>query len=332
MFFGFGRRNKAAVDSETAATVAPAEKPRLFQRLKSGLARTRAQWGGGLGRLLRGRKAIDDELLEELETALLTADVGVEATTRIIGDLTARAKRRELGDPEALLRVLREELLAILRRAEAPVRAPAEGRPQVILMVGVNGAGKTTTIGKLARRLLDEGQQVMLAAGDTFRAAAVEQLQVWGERNGVPVVAQQAGADSASVIYDALAAATARGVDVLIADTAGRLHTKSNLMDELAKIVRVMRKIDPEAPHEVLLVVDAGTGQNALNQAVQFHQAVGVTGIALTKLDGTAKGGIVFAIADRLHLPIRFVGVGEALEDLRPFDAEEFVEALFAGE
>ena len=332
MFFGFGKRNKEDLEGEAAEAVATAEKQGLFQRLKRGLARTRANFGAGLSSLLRGRKAIDDDLLEELETLLLTADVGVEATSRIIGDLTARAKRHELGDADALLRVLREQLLAILRGAEAPVRSAAEGRPQVILMVGVNGAGKTTTIGKLAKRLQDEGQRVMLAAGDTFRAAAVEQLQAWGDRNHVPVIAQHGGADAASVIFDALEAATARGLDVLIADTAGRLHTKSNLMEELAKIVRVMKKIDPDAPHEVLLVVDATTGQNALNQATQFHQAIGVTGIALTKLDGTAKGGIVFAIADRLRLPIRFVGVGESLEDLRPFDAEDFVEALFAGE
>ena len=332
MFFGFGKRNKEDLEGEAAEAVATAEKQGVFQRLKRGLARTRAQFGAGLSSLLRGRKAIDDDLLEELETLLLTADVGVEATSRIIGDLTARAKRHELGDADALLRVLREQLLAILRGAEAPVRSAAEGRPQVILMVGVNGAGKTTTIGKLAKRLQDEGQRVMLAAGDTFRAAAVEQLQAWGDRNHVPVIAQHGGADAASVIFDALEAATARGLDVLIADTAGRLHTKSNLMEELAKIVRVMKKIDPDAPHEVLLVVDATTGQNALNQATQFHQAIGVTGIALTKLDGTAKGGIVFAIADRLRLPIRFVGVGESLEDLRPFDAEDFVEALFAGE
>ena len=332
MFFGFGKRNKEDLEGEAAEAVATAEKQGVFQRLKRGLARTRANFGAGLSSLLRGRKAIDDELLEELETLLLTADVGVEATSRIIGDLTARAKRHELGDADALLRVLREQLLAILRGAEAPVRSAAEGRPQVILMVGVNGAGKTTTIGKLAKRLQDEGQRVMLAAGDTFRAAAVEQLQAWGDRNHVPVIAQHGGADAASVIFDALEAATARGLDVLIADTAGRLHTKSNLMEELAKIVRVMKKIDPDAPHEVLLVVDATTGQNALNQATQFHQAIGVTGIALTKLDGTAKGGIVFAIADRLRLPIRFVGVGESLEDLRPFDAEDFVEALFAGE
>jgi fused signal recognition particle receptor len=332
MALGFGKRKKEALEGEAAEAVATAEKRGLFQRLKSGLARTRAQFGEGLSRLLRGRKAIDDELLEELETLLLTADVGVEATSRIMNDLTARARRRELGDADVLLRVLREQLLAILRSAESPVRSPAEGRPQVILMVGVNGAGKTTTIGKLAKRLQDEGQRVMLAAGDTFRAAAVEQLQAWGERNQVPVIAQHGGADAASVIFDALEAATARGLDVLVADTAGRLHTKTNLMDELAKIVRVIKKIDPDAPHEVLLVVDATTGQNALNQAIQFHQAVGVTGIALTKLDGTAKGGIVFAIADRLHLPIRFVGVGESLEDLRPFDAEDFVAALFASE
>jgi fused signal recognition particle receptor len=332
MSLGFGKRKKEALEGEAAEAVATAEKRGLFQRLKSGLARTRAQFGEGLSRLLRGRKAIDDELLEELETLLLTADVGVEATSRIMNDLTARARRRELGDADVLLRVLREQLLAILRSAESPVRSPAEGRPQVILMVGVNGAGKTTTIGKLAKRLQDEGQRVMLAAGDTFRAAAVEQLQAWGERNQVPVIAQHGGADAASVIFDALEAATARGLDVLVADTAGRLHTKTNLMDELAKIVRVIKKIDPDAPHEVLLVVDATTGQNALNQAIQFHQAVGVTGIALTKLDGTAKGGIVFAIADRLHLPIRFVGVGESLEDLRPFDAEDFVAALFASE
>jgi fused signal recognition particle receptor len=332
MFFGFGKRKKDDATAEAPAAVAPAERPGLLQRFKTGLKRTRAQLGGGLSALFLGRKAIDADLLDELETLLITADVGVDATRRIIGDLTARTKRRELADAEALSRSLREELVAILRAAQAPVREPAPGRPQAILMVGVNGAGKTTTIGKLARRLQDEGQRVMLAAGDTFRAAAVEQLQAWGERNGVPVVAQQPGADAASVIYDALDAATARGVDVLIADTAGRLHTKSNLMDELAKVVRVMRKIDPDAPHEVLLVVDATTGQNALNQAVQFHQAVGVTGIVLTKLDGTAKGGIVFAIAERLRLPIRFVGVGETIEDLRPFDAEAFVDALFAAD
>jgi fused signal recognition particle receptor len=303
---------------------------RIVFRLKEGLATTRAVLNTNVGDLIRGYKRIDADLLEELETQLLTADVGVDATSRIIGDISERVKRRELADPAALMDTLRNELGEILRRCDAPVRQPAAGRPQVILMVGVNGAGKTTTIGKLTKRLQEEGNSVMLAAGDTFRAAAVEQLQTWGERNGVPVIAQRKGADSASVIYDALQAATARRMDVLIADTAGRLHTKANLMDELAKIGRVMKKIDPEAPHEVMLVVDATTGQNALNQAIQFDQALGLTGITLTKLDGTAKGGILFAVADRLRLPIRFIGVGERIEDLRHFDAEEFLEALFA--
>jgi fused signal recognition particle receptor len=300
----------------------------LFKRLTERLSRSRTQLGSGLGTLFLGRKKIDDDLMEELETLLLTADVGVEATTRIIEDLTRRVKRKALADPQALLAALKDELRQILTAAQAPVRQAAPDRPQVVLMVGVNGAGKTTTIGKLARLLQAEGNSVMLAAGDTFRAAAVEQLEAWGERNRVPVIAQHTGADSASVIFDALQAATARGVDVLIADTAGRLHTKTNLMDELSKVARVMRKIDPEAPHEVLLVVDATTGQNGLNQAVQFHLAVPLTGIALTKLDGTAKGGIVFAIAERLKVPIRFIGVGESIEDLRPFDADEFLDAL----
>ena len=300
----------------------------LFKRLTERLSRSRTQLGSGLGTLFLGRKKIDDDLMEELETLLLTADVGVEATTRIIEDLTRRVKRKALADPQALLAALKDELRQMLTAAQAPVRQAAPDRPQVVLMVGVNGAGKTTTIGKLARLLQAEGNSVMLAAGDTFRAAAVEQLEAWGERNRVPVIAQHTGADSASVIFDALQAATARGVDVLIADTAGRLHTKTNLMDELSKVARVMRKIDPEAPHEVLLVVDATTGQNGLNQAVQFHLAVPLTGIALTKLDGTAKGGIVFAIAERLKVPIRFIGVGESIEDLRPFDADEFLDAL----
>ena len=300
----------------------------LFSRLRERISRSRTQLGSGLGNLFLGRKKIDDELMEELETLLLTADVGVEATSRVIDDLTRRVKRKALADPQALFTALKEALREILTAAAVPVRQAAPDRPQVILMVGVNGAGKTTTIGKLARVLQAEGNSVMLAAGDTFRAAAVEQLQAWGERNRVPVIAQKGGADAASVIFDALQAATARGLDVLIADTAGRLHTKTNLMDELTKIARVMRKIDPEAPHEVLLVVDATTGQNGLNQAVQFHQAVPLTGIALTKLDGTAKGGIVFAIAEKLKVPIRFIGVGESIEDLRPFDADEFLDAL----
>jgi fused signal recognition particle receptor len=325
--FGFGK-NKAK--SGPAADKAATETPQgLFARLKSGLARTRANLADALGDLLSGSRQIDDELFEELETLLLTADVGVDATRRIIDDLTAQVRRRELSDPQALGDALKRQLAELLRRCDAPVTQPAPGRPQVVLMVGINGAGKTTTIGKLARRFKNEGQSVMLAAGDTFRAAAVEQLQTWGQRNDIPVVAQSTGADAASVIYDALDAATARSIDILIADTAGRLHTKSNLMDELAKISRVMKKIDPDAPHEVMLVVDAGNGQNALSQAVEFHQAVGLTGITLTKLDGTAKGGIVFAIAERLGVPIRFIGVGEGLEDLRPFDADEFVAALF---
>ncbi len=331
--FGFGKRNKR--EQPEAPTAVPAEaaeaprKPGLLSRLKDKLSRTRSNLTDGLATLVMGRKSIDDDLLEELETLLVLADVGVDATGRIIDDLTSRVKRRELSDPQALTRVLKEQLLEILEQCERPVVQAAEGRPQVILMVGINGAGKTTTIGKLAKMLQQEGQSVMLAAGDTFRAAALEQLQTWGERNAIPVIAQHSGADAASVIYDALEAATARGVDVLIADTAGRLHTKGNLMEELSKIARVMKKIDPEAPHEVMLVVDATTGQNALNQAEQFNRAVGLTGITLTKLDGTAKGGIVFAIADRLKIPIRFIGVGEAIEDLRPFDAREFVDALF---
>jgi fused signal recognition particle receptor len=325
--FGFGK--KLAQATAPACETAPSQRG-LFARLREGLTRTRGQLGAGLSGLLGAGRRVDEALFEELETLLLTADLGVEATSRVISTLRAAARRNGLTTQEALVAALKAELREILRPCTGPVREPAEGRPQVILMVGVNGAGKTTTIGKLARRLQDEGNSVMLAAGDTFRAAAVEQLQTWGERNAVPVISQQSGADSASVIFDALQAATARRTDVLIADTAGRLHTKTNLMDELSKIARVLKKLDPEAPHEVMLVVDATTGQNAINQAVQFHQTVGLTGITLTKLDGTAKGGILFAIAERLKLPIRFIGVGEAIEDLRPFDADEFVDALFA--
>ena len=331
--FGFGKRRKEHKAPSMEAAAAPQSPPSdegLFTRLKNRLAKTRNNLTNGLADLVLGRKEIDADLLEELETLLLMADVGVDATTRIVGELTARVDRKELSDPEALTRALKEQLLEIVLRCQRPVKQASEGRPQVILMVGINGAGKTTTIGKLAKRLQEEGQSVMLAAGDTFRAAAVEQLQTWGERNRIPVVAQHTGADSASVIFDALQAATSRNVDVLIADTAGRLHTKSNLMEELAKIARVMKKIDPEAPHEVMLVVDATTGQNGLNQAVQFNESVGLTGITITKLDGTAKGGIVFAIEERLGIPIRFIGVGEAIEDLRHFDGREFVEALFA--
>ena len=324
--FGFGKKNKTTRQAETSEAQ---NKPGLFQRLKTGLSRTRENFTDGLANLVLGHKQIDDELLEELETLLLTADVGVDATRRIIDNLTDQVKRKELSDPGALTDTLQQQLAAILETVDAPVKQAAPGKPQVILMVGINGAGKTTTIGKLAKRLQDEGQSVMLAAGDTFRAAAVEQLQAWGERNQIPVIAQHTGADSASVIYDALQAATARNADVLIADTAGRLHTKSNLMDELEKIGRVMKKLDPDAPHEVMLVVDAGTGQNALKQADMFHQAIPLTGITLTKLDGTAKGGIVFAVAERMGIPIRFIGVGEQISDLRHFEAAEFVSALF---
>ncbi|MEI6413652.1 MAG: signal recognition particle-docking protein FtsY [Pseudomonadota bacterium] len=325
--FGFGRR-KAEPGIAPDAPPEP-RRPGWFDRLKAGLSRTRATLGGGLANFFRGRTAIDEAFLEELETRLISADLGVETTRVIIQDLTSRVKRRELQDTQALVAVLKQQLTAILAKTVTPVREAIPGRPQVILMVGVNGAGKTTTIGKLAKRLQQEGNRVMLAAGDTFRAAAVEQLRVWGERNDVPVIAQQSGADSASVCFDALQAATARGFDVLLADTAGRLHTKTHLMDELAKIARVLKKIDPDAPHEVMLVVDASTGQNALHQALQFHATVGLTGITLTKLDGTAKGGILFAIANRLGVPIRFIGVGEGIDDLQPFDPEAFVNALF---
>ncbi|MEM6773843.1 MAG: signal recognition particle-docking protein FtsY [Pseudomonadota bacterium] len=299
----------------------------LFSRLRRGLGRTSDNLVAGLGNLFLGRKSIDDDLLEDIESQLLMADVGIDATTAIIDQLTARVSRSELADPEALLSALREELAAILEPCEKPLEIGTA--PFVLLVVGVNGVGKTTTIGKMARRFQAEGRSVMLAAGDTFRAAAVEQLQHWGERHDVPVIAQHQGADSASVIFDALQAATARGVDVLIADTAGRLSNKSHLMDELAKVVRVLRKLNADAPHEVLLVLDAGTGQNALAQADQFREAVGVTGLALTKLDGTAKGGVIFAIARKLGLPIRFIGVGEGPEDLRPFEADDFIRALF---
>jgi fused signal recognition particle receptor len=313
-------------------SVAPEKKQGLFARLKAGLQRTSSNFADGMGKLFLGKKVIDQALLEELETQLLLADVGIDATQQIVGNLTQRVSRKELADPEALYRALQDELKTLLAPCSAPLQIDATRKPYVILMVGVNGVGKTTTIGKLAKRFSGEGKSVMLAAGDTFRAAAVEQLQVWGERNAVPVISQHSGADSASVIFDALQAAQARGVDVLIADTAGRLHNKDNLMEELKKIVRVLRKIDPEAPHEVMLVLDAGTGQNALAQARHFQQAVGVTGLVLSKLDGTAKGGIIFAISQQCKLPIRFIGVGEQAEDLRPFDADEFIRALFRNE
>ena len=325
--FGFGK-NKS--DSDAGAD--SGQKTGLFSRLRAGLSRTRGNLTDGVASLVLGRKEIDDELLEELETRLLVADIGVDATATIIKDLTQRVARKQLNDADALMSALREDMQALLEPVSEPLVIDATHKPFVILMVGINGVGKTTTIGKIARLLQDGGQSVMLAAGDTFRAAAVEQLQVWGERNNIPVIAQQTGADSASVIYDALAAARARNIDVLIADTAGRLHTQSNLMEELRKIKRVIQKLDAAAPHEAMLVIDAGTGQNALNQAQQFNEVIGLTGITLTKLDGTAKGGMLFALAEKLQVPIRFIGVGEAIEDLRPFDAGEFVEALFASD
>jgi fused signal recognition particle receptor len=327
--------SSAAIDAaaQQTAVAMPAEDPGqpagVFNRLRQGLSRTSDQLAAGVGRLFLGRKEIDAELMEELESELLVADVGVEATVEIVGRLSERVSRKELADGDALYAALQQELLEIIAPCEQAM-APDLGKPPyVILMVGVNGAGKTTTVGKLAHRFQAEGRSVMLAAGDTFRAAAVEQLQVWGERNQVPVIAQQTGADSASVIFDALKAAQARNIDVLIADTAGRLHNKDHLMEELKKVVRVLAKLDANAPHEVMLVLDSGMGQNALAQAEHFREAVGVSGIALTKMDGTAKGGIIFAIARKLGLPIRFVGVGEKVEDLRPFVAQEFIDALF---
>ncbi|MCP1473269.1 fused signal recognition particle receptor [Pseudomonas sp. EB276 TE3739] len=320
-----------------APVEAPVETPRteetkagFFARLKQGLSKTSASIGEGMASLFLGRKTIDDDLLDDLETRLLTADVGVEATTQIIQRLTQKVARKELADADALYKSLQAELAAMLKPVEQPLKIASQNKPFVILVVGVNGAGKTTTIGKLAKKLQLEGKKVMLAAGDTFRAAAVEQLQVWGERNKIPVIAQHTGADSASVIFDAVQAAKARGIDVLIADTAGRLHTKDNLMEELKKVRRVIGKLDADAPHEVLLVLDAGTGQNAINQAKQFNQTVELTGLALTKLDGTAKGGVIFALAKQFGLPIRYIGVGEGIDDLRTFEAEPFVQALFA--
>jgi fused signal recognition particle receptor len=325
----------AHVPEEEIAVAAPVEQERptkegFFARLKRSLVKTRQNLGSGFISLFRGKK-IDDELFEELEEQLLIADVGVETTQRIINSLTQQANRKQLRDAEALYGLLKTEMAEILHKVEAPLDMSGK-MPFVILMVGVNGVGKTTTIGKLARQYQAEGKSVMLAAGDTFRAAAVEQLQVWGERNHIPVVAQHTGADSASVIFDAIQAAKARGVDVLIADTAGRLQNKAHLMEELKKITRVMKKLDENAPHEVMLTIDASTGQNAVSQTKLFHEAVGLTGITLTKLDGTAKGGVIFSVADQFGIPIRFIGVGEGIDDLRPFKAEDFIEALFARE
>ena len=336
--FRIGKKEKTSKNSQanpenvSARSESPNpedKKPVFFSRLISGLSRTRGRLGEAIETLVHGEKTIDAEFLEDIETLLLSADVGIEASDQIISRLKQQLDRKQLSAPSELLHALKVELQMILDPCEVPLHVNSSSKPFVILMVGVNGVGKTTTIGKLAKRLQSQGEKVMLAAGDTFRAAAVEQLQVWGDHNELPVVAQETGADSASVIFDAYQSAKAKEVDVLIADTAGRLHTKDNLMKELEKIVRVLKKQDERLPDETLLVLDATTGQNALSQAESFHASTEVTGITLTKLDGTAKGGVVFAIAKQLGLPIRFVGVGEQVDDLRPFEAQKFVAALF---
>lgn len=336
-----GESSLSEAQQETDETIPQAEqvvkeqeKPSeggFFSRLVKGLLKTKQNIGAGFRSLFLGKK-IDDELFEELEEQLLVADLGMPTTTKIINNLTQHASRKQLQDAELLYQQLKVEMAEILKPVAQPLVIDPSKKPYVILMVGVNGVGKTTTIGKLARKFQDEGKSVMLAAGDTFRAAAVEQLQVWGERNHIPVVAQSTGSDSASVIFDAMQSAAARNIDVLIADTAGRLQNKNHLMDELKKIVRVMKKYDETAPHEIMLTLDAGTGQNAISQAKLFHEAVGLTGISLTKLDGTAKGGVIFAIADQFNLPIRYIGVGEKIDDLREFNSEEFIDALFVQE
>ncbi|MFZ7141749.1 signal recognition particle-docking protein FtsY [Avibacterium avium] len=321
----------SAVENPEISTQEKPSEGGFFSRLVKGLIRTKQNIGSGFFGLFSGKK-IDDDLFEELEEQLLIADIGMPTTTKIINNLTQHASRKQLKDADLLYQQLKLELAEIIKPVAQPLEIDTSKKPYVILMVGVNGVGKTTTIGKLARQFQMQGKSVMLAAGDTFRAAAVEQLQVWGERNNIPVVAQSTGADSASVIYDAMQSAAARNIDILIADTAGRLQNKNNLMDELKKIVRVMKKYDETAPHEIMLTLDAGTGQNAISQAKLFNEAVGLTGISLTKLDGTAKGGVIFAIADQFKLPIRYIGVGEKIEDLRPFQADEFIEALFSHE
>jgi len=327
----FGLGKKKSEDSKSVEVQnTDASDGGIFTRLKNGLSRTRSKLSDGLAEIVLGEKTIDLNLLEDIETQLLSADVGIDATDQIVNNLKQQLGRKQLAEPEQFMTALRQELTNILKAVDTPLVIQSEAKPFVILMVGVNGVGKTTSIGKLAKLYQSQGMSVMLAAGDTFRAAAVDQLQVWGERNSVPVVAQASGADSASVIFDAYQSAKAKNVDVLIADTAGRLHTKDNLMNELEKIVRVLKKQDERLPDEILLVLDATTGQNALSQAESFDKTTTLSGIALTKLDGTAKGGVVFALAKRLSLPIRFIGVGEKIDDLRPFKAEDFVDALFA--
>lgn len=315
---------------ESAQAEPPITKAGFLARLKKGLSKTRHQLGDGIAHLLLGKKEIGQELLDELETLLIRADLGIETTQTVLKQLADGLERKQLANGDAVYDALKMQLKVILAQENKPLITHNDDHsPFVILMVGVNGAGKTTTIGKLAKQYQNQGKKVMLAAGDTFRAAAVEQLQVWGERNHIPVIAQHSGADSASVIFDALQAAKARKIDVLIADTAGRLHTQSNLMEELKKVKRVLQKLSLHAPHETMLILDASIGQNALVQARQFHEAIDLTGITMTKLDGTAKGGILFAIANELGIPFRYIGIGEGIEDLRPFDAEQFVGALF---
>ncbi len=321
---------ESAIDVPVETKEKPSEGG-FFSRLLKGLLKTKENIGAGFRSFFLGKK-IDDELFEELEEQMIIADIGVPTTTKIIKNLEAHASRSQLKDAELLYQQLKVEMSDILKPVAQPLVIDNSKKPYVILMVGVNGVGKTTTIGKLARQFQQQGKSVMLAAGDTFRAAAVEQLQVWGERNHIPVVAQSTGSDSASVIFDAMQSAAAKNIDILIADTAGRLQNKNNLMDELKKIVRVMKKYDETAPHEIMLTLDAGTGQNAISQAKLFNEAVGLTGLTITKLDGTAKGGVIFAIADQFNLPIRYIGVGEKIEDLRPFVADDFIEALFAHE
>ena len=341
--FGFSNKNKSASqskektedtelspESKLNAIASEEQELGLFSRLKHSLSRTRGRLSEGLTDLVLGVKKIDDDLLDDVEAQLLSADVGIEATDQIIANLKKRLSRKQLFDSAEFIRALKIELQEILKPCDVPLKISNSEKPFVILIIGVNGVGKTTTIGKLAKRFQSQGHSVMLAAGDTFRAAAVEQLQVWGERNSVPVVAQTSGADSASVIFDAYESAKARKIDILVADTAGRLHTKNNLMNELEKIVRVLKKQDDRLPDEIILVLDATTGQNALNQAESFHSTANLSGLILTKLDGTAKGGVVFALAKRLSLPIRFIGIGEQVDDLRPFDSQQFVEALFS--
>lgn len=326
--FGFLKKNKDEIKDKIKEDT-PAS---FFGKLKSGLSKTRKGFTDSLGSLVLGKKEIDDELLENIETILLTADIGIDVTEKIINNLTDQVKRKDLKNPERLIPVLKKQLADILEPVEIPLipeHADGKQKPYVILMVGINGVGKTTTIGKLAKKFQDDGKTVMLAAGDTFRAAAVEQLQTWGKKNNIPVVAQSTGADSAAVIFDAIQSATAKNINVLIADTAGRLHTQDNLMEELKKVKRVIQKLDQDAPHEIMLVIDAGTGQNAINQVQQFHQAINLTGLTISKLDGTAKGGIIYALAETTKIPVRFIGVGESIEDLRTFNAEEFSKALF---